>query len=257
LKSFWEELIRISWESAGSISSSAVRQQIVQNVSQASNSTQAQGRTIAVEGGEVVADVGVAASEVVGVVFGLGELAVSLTLLLLEKQIVTYARMYNSSDIKFDVSVCFVKEGSALVSAPMLPQAPVSLPAISPSWTPPAILGNDAVHFIDMVFANTDTSKGVGYVLKAFANNDFKGFNVMVNIPSNDDNSLYVSFGENDQCYNYWETYKNEQTSITANTQSGDYTLKIATNQVNGKSASPVDGQMGYYYEHLILFEKS
>jgi hypothetical protein len=34
---------------------------------------------------------------------------------------------------------------------------------------------------------------------------------------------------------------------------SGNYTLSIALNQLNGQSPSPLDGTTGYNFEHLIV----
>lgn len=257
VKTFFEEMIKMSLESEGEIGADAVQQKVNDNASDAADSSKVEGETIQLENQEVVADIGLSAAEAVGLIFGLGELALTFTLTLLEKKIVNYVRIYNLSDIPFELSVCYVQEGSELASGPMLPQDPMNLPALSPSWTPASILGNNAAHFIDLIFCNTDDMKGVGYVLKAASYNDFPGFNVLVNIPSNSDNSFHMSFGEQDVCSSYWEANNNGQKSLTMNTTSGAYTLKIATNQLNGQTSSPSDGEEGYYYEHLIVFEKA
>ena len=34
---------------------------------------------------------------------------------------------------------------------------------------------------------------------------------------------------------------------------SGNYTLQIASNQLNGQSPSPLDATQGYNFEHLIV----
>lgn len=257
VRTFVGKMVKISFEAADEIAADAARETINANAVEAAEASEVQGEIILVENQAVAANIGISAAEAVGLVIGLGVFAVTFTLTFLEKVMVAYVRVYNLSNIPFELSVCFVQEESALISAPMLPQDPMNIPAISPSWTPAATLGTDAIHFVDMIFANTEKSAGIGYVLKAAAYDDFPGFNVMVDIPSRGDNSLYISFDQEDRCDTYYEDKKDLQKTLTMSTVSGDYTLKIATNQLSGQSSSPNDGENGYYYEHLILFENA
>ncbi|MDH5477913.1 MAG: hypothetical protein OEY50_06255, partial [Nitrospinota bacterium] len=105
---------------------------------------------------------------------------------------------------------------------------------------------------------NTDSLKGVGYVLKARPTGDFPGFNVMVNIPNDGANSLYASFIPTDDCDGYWNSHKDKDTGLvtSATSQDGKYKLILATNQGSGKSPSPMNGEEGYNYEHLLLIQQ-
>lgn len=257
VKKYVVRVIKLTLESEGASVPAAARAAAEQNAEQAANEASAREESIAISETEtIVADIEVSIADVVGLVFSLGTLALTIILNLLSKQIASFVRFYNATDVDVEFSICWIKEGSAAAVMPALPNTPVTIPAPGPAWTPPWIIGDDATHYVDMVFANTDSLKGVGFVLKARPNGDFPGINAMVNIPNSGDNSLQVSFTTDDDCYAYWQQHKNNNKEVTASVHSGAYTLSIATNQVSGKSPSPVDGQNGYNYEHLIVLQK-
>ncbi|MGR9071834.1 MAG: hypothetical protein ACU833_02085 [Gammaproteobacteria bacterium] len=256
LKKFVVKIIQLAMNSSAA-SPAVARTAAEANAEQAASYASTSEESIAISETEtIVADIEVSVADVVGLVFSLGTLALTIILNLLIKQITGFARFYNATDADIEFSICWIKEGSAAAVTPALPNTPITIPAVGPAWTPPWIIGDETLHFVDMVFANTDTLKGIGYVLKARPNGDFPGFNVMVNIPNAGDNSMQASFVTDDNCYSYWQESKNQNTVNTLNASSGVYTLSIATNQISGKSPSPVDGQNGYNYEHLIVLEK-
>lgn len=253
VKSYIEKIIEAIEEN--SVEASGVAEALTNKAENAAAQSSVKGEVIDTGTESITADITISVGEAVGAILTLGELAVTLTLAMLEKKMVAYAKVCNLTKQAIDISVCFVEHDSVLVSSPALPQTPVTLPGLSPSWTSPQIIGADPIHYIDLTFANTDTLKGIGYVIKAYPQGDFPGFNVMVNIPNHDDNSLYVSLGETDQCAAFWDSNKDRQKTLAMGTTSGNYTLKIATNQISGQSPSPSDGQLGYNYEHLIVIE--
>ena len=205
----------------------------------------------------ITARIEFSAADVFANVIGLGLIILSIILDALEKQIKGYCRVYNNTKTELNFTVCYVKADSALVTAPSLPNAPVYLSGTSPAWTPAPIIGFDPIHYVDLSFANTDTLHGLGYVLKARPTGDFPGFAVMVDIPNVGDNSMGIDLRLHDDCYNYWKDESGDNKGLTLTATSGKYTLRIATNQVDGKSASPLNGALGYNYEHLVVLEES
>jgi hypothetical protein len=138
-----------------------------------------------------------------------------------------------------------------------LPNNPVTLSGRSPAFTPAWIIGNTPIHYLEWVFVNSDQLEGIGCVLKADASDTFPGLNAMVNIPMAGENSLFASFGREDQCEGYWEAHKNEQKALVFSATRGNLKLTIATNQLDGRSPSPLDGAEGYNYQHIILLQET
>ncbi|MCA9044386.1 MAG: hypothetical protein KDA69_08700, partial [Planctomycetaceae bacterium] len=145
---------------------------------------------------------------------------------------------------------------TSVVTSPVLPRTFFPVPGQGPVWTPPWIMGDNPVSFADFLFTNTDLMKGVAYVLSARPRDDFPGFNVMVNIPHSGDNSLYVAFG-NQTCDQVWEDHKDLNTNLSSSTSLNGFELTIASNQVTGSSASPVDGTTSHNFEHVITLSKN
>ena len=107
---------------------------------------------------------------------------------------------------------------------------------------------------------NSGSGDSIGYVLEATASGDFPGFRVAVYVAGDgSDTSLYLAF-TNDDCNDFWQQFdppirvfqgRDKNTSMRAT--SGNYTLSIALNQLNGESPSPLDGTTGYNFEHLLV----
>ncbi|MGK7877158.1 MAG: hypothetical protein AB4426_28845 [Xenococcaceae cyanobacterium] len=257
VKQFVKRIITLAFESGTTSDPAIAQENAASNAEKAAKEASVQEKTIPISEGETIAaDVDISVVDVIGLVFSLGTLALTIILNILSKKIRSFVRFYNLTRQNLEFSICWIKEDVAVAVSPMLPQNPITIPKISPAWTPPWIIGSDPISYIDIVFANTDKLKGVGYVLKARPNGDFPGFNVMINIPNSGDNSLQVSFDTNDNCYSYWQDNKDKDTKLTMSATSRNYTLKIATNQVKGESPSPVNGAEGYNYEHLVILEE-
>ncbi len=257
VKKFVKRVITLAFEGKVTNNPTIAQENATSNAEKAAKEASVQEETIPISEGETIAaDIEISVVDAIGLVFSLGTLTLTIILNILSKEIRSFVRFYNLTNQDLEFSICWIKENVAVAVSPMLPQNPITIPKISPAWTPPWIIGSDPISYIDMVFANTDKLKGIGYVLKARPNNDFPGFNVMVNIPNSGDNSLQLSFVTNDVCNSYWQDHKDKDTNLTMSTTSGNYTLKIATNQVKGESPSPVDGAEGYNYEHLVILEE-
>ena len=63
----------------------------------------------------------------------------------------------------------------------------------------------------------------------------------------------------NESCNDAWDKLQDEDPerritpALTASATSGPYTLKVATNAFQGRTASPLSGAVGYNYEHLVV----
>jgi hypothetical protein len=172
---------------------------------------------------------------------------------LLEKQMTNWVKFYNvtAEDIQF--GICTTEDSAGAQIAPADVGKTATVTRVSKAPTPPWVTSSaTAIYRSDLTFINTNILKGLGYVLSATPSGDFPGFRVMVDIPLAGDNSLYVSL-TNDDCNSVWRQQKDQNTDLTMSATSGKYTLQIATNQVSGKSASPIDATEGYNYEHLIV----
>jgi hypothetical protein len=80
----------------------------------------------------------------------------------------------------------------------------------------------------------------------------------VVEIPLVGENSVYVSLNEESaECKTVYDEHQGKLLELAANVTVGDYTLSIATNQLDGKSPSPTTLEVGYNYQHLIVLEKA
>lgn len=188
------------------------------------------------------------------VVLQLVGLTLLLPLALLAKQLTGYVRVYNATGLEIDTSLAWVAEGNQAAGVEVATAVP--LPRHGPAWTPAYVIGPDATHYLSWVVGNTDLNGGAGYVVHLAAVDDFPGANVMVAIPSHGNNSLAVSFGEDDDAEEFWKAHQGQNTGLTASATSDPYRVRVATNQVAGKSPAPADGSMSYSYEHLVLIDQ-
>jgi hypothetical protein len=170
-----------------------------------------------------------------------------------------YVQFYNltSQDIQFGVGY-LPWDVSCKGPAPVGQTATIK--AVGSPPTVPGILPDDTV--INYALITMDNLEGdLGYVLEATPSGDFPGFRVAVYVAGADMGSyLYLAF-TNDDCNEFWQQFDpfdpdkqgTGQDALTMNATSGNYTLSIALNQLSGQSPSPLDGTMGYNFEHLIV----
>jgi len=217
-----------------------------------------------VEGEEIVIsdDLTIAANvnfvlEAASLVFALGTFIYGLVMLLLAKRMTAYVRFYNATSQEVDFSLCLIGVNCTSAICPLTPNDIKTIPGISPAWVPSSIIGSTPIHFIDLAYVNTDLTADLSFVLKAAPNGMFPGFNVLVNIPNRGANMLYTSFNTQDNCVNYWNSHKAAPSSLTSSITSGNFTLRVATNKLQGESPSPTDGAMGYNYEYAIVVEEN
>ncbi|PSB20980.1 hypothetical protein C7B65_06145 [Phormidesmis priestleyi ULC007] len=194
---------------------------------------------------------------VAGVVFTLGTFAYGLIMLLLEKRMMSYVRFFNATSQEIDFSLCFIEKSCTSAIGPLIPNDVKTIPGISPAWVPAWMIGSTPIHYIDLAYFNTDLTADLGFVLKAAPNETCPGFNVVVNIPNTGENKLYGSFNTQDDCPSYWASHKDSPATLTFCATSGNFTLRVATNQLKGESSSPTDGTMGYNYEYAIVLEEN
>ena len=226
----------------------------------AENGANEEAETAAAESGEETSsEVGVFAtvleySSEISFVVGVGVFAVVLIIYLLEKQMTDYVKFYNATSEDVDFGICWLKSGSGAELAPAKIGETSVVKKMGSAPTPPGVISSDKVIYrSDSTVINTDSLKGIGFVMNAKAKGDFPGFKVMVDVPSVGDNSLYIGFGNNSDCKTVWDHQSGKNTNLTAVTESGKYKLQIATNANSGESPNPYNMEDGYNYEYLIV----
>lgn len=199
------------------------------------------------------ADVTFTVLDGVGVVVAVGAIAVVLILDLLKKAMNNYVRFFNVTGIDLDFGLCYTDGDTGAKIAPAAVGDTITVKKISAAPTPPGVTSSDTVIYrSDLTLINNNELYGIGYVLTAKPSGDFPGFKIVVNIPSTDDNTLYIGF-DTDDCSTSWTNHQYGSTELTGKVTSGKYELRIATNAVRGESPSPIDATNGYNYEHLIV----
>jgi hypothetical protein len=173
-----------------------------------------------------------------------------------------YVQFYNvtSQDIQFGIG--YLPWGNVSCNGPAPVGQTATIKAVgSPPTVPGIIPSGTVMNYALITMDNSGSGDSIGYVLEATPFGDFPGFRTAVYVAGDGSNtSLYLAF-TNDDCNDFWQQfdppYQGEagtgQTTLTMRATSGNYTLSIALNQLNGQSASPLDGTMGYNFEHLIV----
>lgn len=223
----------------------------------ASEAAEEAGETGAEVAEGVFADVTITVAQGVLFVVGIGILAVVFILELLAKQINAQMRFYNVTATDVSFGICKVDGHTAMSHGPADVGSTVPVTKVSKATAPPWVTGSDtAIYYAEAVFLNTNELYGVGYVVTASPAGDFPGFKVAVEIPSTEPNSLYAAF-TTDSCNDVWQKFNDPDqpasTALTASATSGRYTLKVATNANSGRTPSPLSGETGYNYEHLVV----
>jgi hypothetical protein len=175
---------------------------------------------------------------------------------LIGKQINNYVKFYNvtAEDIQF--GICIVPDGESNKGPAAVGQT-ATITRVSPAKAPPGVMPQDtAIYYSQLAFNNSNPLTQISYVLKASPNSTtgFPGFRVCITIGGliKTWNYSYIAFTDDD-CNDFWSNFNQEQAELTMLATSGNYTLQIATNQVEDQSSSPLDGTLGYNFEHLIV----
>ena len=173
-----------------------------------------------------------------------------------------YVEFYNvtSQDIQFGIGC--LPWGDVSCNGPAPVGQTATIKAVGSPPTVPGIIPSDTViNYALITMDNSGSGDSIGYVLEATPSGDFPGFRVAVYVAGDGSGtSLYLAF-TNDDCNDFWQQFDpphqgdpgTGQKTLTMQATSGNYTLSIALNQLNGQSPSPLDGTMGYNFEHLIV----
>jgi hypothetical protein len=211
----------------------------------------------------VTADFAISTGSAVAAGVGVVIVLFFVFLRLIGKQLNNYVKFYNvtAEDIQF--GMCIVPQGESSKGPAAVGQT-ASITKVSPAKAPPGVMPQDTgIYYSQLAFNNSNPLTSIGYILEALpgSTTSFPGFRVGIYVDGNNDNTLYIAF-TNDDCNDFWNNFEpyNEnnpnptgQQVLTMQATSGNYTLQIATNQLNGQSPSPLDATEGYNFEHLIV----
>jgi hypothetical protein len=179
---------------------------------------------------------------------------------LIGKQLNNYVKFYNVTQEDIQFGICMVQEGESSKGPAAVGQT-ASITKVSPATAPPGVMPQDtAIYYSQLAFNNSNPLTSIGYVLEASPNSTtgFPGFRIAITIGQPELfttwNQLYIAFTDDD-CNDFWVKFNetNIQTVLTMQATSGNYTLQIATNQLENQSPSPLDGIEGFNFEHLIV----
>jgi hypothetical protein len=207
-------------------------------------------------------EIEVSTSEIVGAVGGAVLILVMVLLQLTMVDVRDYVQFYNvtGQDIQFGIGYLPWDNVSCKGPAPVGQTATIKAVG-SPPTVPGIIPDETVINYALITMDNSGSGDSIGYVLEATPSGDFPGFRAAVYVAGDGNNtSLYLAF-TNDDCNDFWQQFDptdqgdsgTAQTTLTMQATSGNYTLSIALNQLNGQSPSPLDGTMGYNFEHLIV----
>lgn len=207
-------------------------------------------------------EIEVSTAEVAGAAGGAVLILLMAILQLTMVDVRDYVQFYNvtSQDIQFGVGCLPLSNVSCNGPAPVGQTATIK--AVGSPPTVRGIIPDDTViNYALITMDNSGSGDSIEYVLEATPSGDFPGFRVAVYVAGDgSDTKLYLAF-TNDDCNDFWQQFDppyqgvpgTGQTTLTMQATSGNYTLSIALNQLNGQSPSPLDGTMGYNFEHLIV----
>lgn len=207
-------------------------------------------------------EIEIGTGEVVGAIGGSILILVMVLLQLMLVEVRNYVQFYNvtSQDIQFGIG--YLPWGNVSCNGPAPVGQTATIKAVgSPSTVPGIIPDATVINYSLITMDNSGTGDSIGYVLEATPSGDFPGLRVAVYVAGDGSNtSLYLAF-TNDDCNDFWQQFDpphqgvpgTGKTTLAMQATSGNYTLYIALNQLNGQSPSPLDGTMGYNFEHLIV----
>jgi hypothetical protein len=207
-------------------------------------------------------EIEIGTGEVVGAIGGSILILVMVLLQLMLVEVRNYVQFYNvtSQDIQFGIG--YLPWGNVSCNGPAPIGQTATIKAVGSPPTVPGIIPDETViNYSLITMDNTGSGDSIGYVLQATPSGNFPGFRVAVYVAGDGSNtSLYLAF-TNDDCNDFWQQFDpphqgdpgTGKTTLTMQATYGNYTLHIALNQLNGQSPSPLDGTMGYNFEHLIV----
>ncbi|MDH5756129.1 MAG: hypothetical protein OEZ55_05630 [Nitrospinota bacterium] len=183
-------------------------------------------------------------------------LVVLAILFFLSKTMTCFIRFYNFTDAQYTLKLCYQYD--------LKVQQEPSTGVMPPTGTPPAPPGvkalDQVIYRADYTLLNSDDLQGLGLVISADGDptnpTAFPGLTVMLDIPSVGDNSMYIELEGSTDCQGVFDNFSGTFKKLSMATCHGLFRLYMATNQLGGKSASPVTGEDGYFYEYLIVVEK-
>jgi hypothetical protein len=206
----------------------------------------------------LLADITISVAEKAFAAVGVFIAVVVFILQLLSRKVTAYFRFYNQTALDVNFGVCKVGDDTGMMNGPATVGQTVKVSKIAKSPAPPGVMPSDkGIFYSEAQFINDNLLAGIGYIVEATSSGDFPGFRVLVNIPAEGENSLYVELAEED-CNQLWTKQMTtddpqKDFNLTATANSGRYKLSIATNANKGQSPSPYDGSQGYNYEHLLV----
>lgn len=220
--------------------------------------TAASGRAVitAPGGVQIETDVVMSTGEAIGLGLQVVAVLALLSLKLLAKQMTSYVRVYNTTDRELDVSLAWLNAADRY-AGPVATE-PVTLAPVGPVWTPPWIIGDEAVSYAQWFVGNTDALGRIAYVLRIAPAGDFPGANVMIDIPNAGHNSLAVQVGAGDDFHGFWSAHHGQDTALAVSDGSATlspFRVRVATNQNAGTSPAPADGALGYNYQQVVVIE--
>ena len=188
---------------------------------------------------------------------GLGIVAVLalFSLTLLAKQQTAYVRIYNLCPAELDIGLAWLHPDNAY-TGPVGTHL-ITVPGTGPVWTPPWIIGKQAISYTGWVLGNTDGLSRVAAVFRIGPDDAQPGADIMIDIPVAGDNSMAAVIGASDFTEQFWEQQRGQSSGLTLTSPeaTAPYRIRMATNQLSGRSPSPVTGALGYHYEFVVVIE--
>ena len=205
-------------------------------------------------GEELAIDIAFTPLGVVGVVVALGILAVIVILLIIAKKMTLFVKVYNVTGHELELSLCHRYFADVALQPKRRELPPVGLPPHPPHVHP--LHGQKVIYRADYVLVSANILKGVGFLLRAAPSAGFPGFDVAVGVPLVGANRLYVGLPPSRSCAWSFNDHAWNDPVLRASAGRDGYRLRIATNQLHGRSPSPATGEKGYYYEYLVVLDK-
>lgn len=213
--------------------------------------------------GEIIADelalsISFGPLAIVGIVVAAITLLVTVILFFLAKTMTCFVRVYNFTDQQITLNIGYKYD----LEIQQAPQTGVMPPVGVPSAPPGVTVTDEVIYRADYVFINENDLKGVGAVINipdATTPQDpaaFPGLTFLFDVPSVGDNSIYINLDGNMDATDTWNNMAGVFPKLTKSICHGEYRAYMATNQLSGKSSSPVDSTNGYFYEFLVVIEK-
>lgn len=211
--------------------------------------------------GEIIADelalsVAFGPAAIVGLAIAAITLVVTAILFFLSKTMTCFLRVYNFTNQEVTLNLCKTYDLETKQEPKTGTLPPVGIPP-----APPGVKALDKVIYrADYVFLNKNELKGVGAVIQAPGSpahpNEFPGLSLLFDVPSVGDNSIYIRLDGTPDCGQLWDGLSGTYKRLSMSTCQGQFHAYMGTNQLRGKSSSPLTGDEGYFYEFMIVIEE-